>query len=130
MKGTVVAAAIIRLDNKILICKRAEGGSCSGLWEFPGGKLERNESLQECLLRELREELGLNTIIKDVYAQTSYQYAENKIEFTFFNTEIIGGELIMKVHQDIKWVVPAELKEYSFCPADVEVAERLRAELP
>lgn len=120
-----VTAAIIRKGDRILICRRAEGGSCSGLWEFPGGKLEQGENLEECLVRECREELGLHLRIKDVFAQTSYNYGDKDMEFTFFNTEIIGGELKMKVHQDIKWVKPEELRVYTFCPADVEVAERL-----
>lgn len=127
MKKTNVTAAIIRQDDKILICQRAEGGSCSGLWEFPGGKLEDGESLDECLVRECREELGLRIKIKEIYAKTSYKYGEKEMDFTFFNAEIIEGEIKMKVHQDIKWVNGQELKFYTFCPADVEIAARLRA---
>jgi 8-oxo-dGTP diphosphatase len=123
---TNVTAAIIRQDDKILICQRAEGDSCSGLWEFPGGKLEENETLEECLIRECREELGLKLKIKDVYLEKSWRYGEKEMELTFFNAEITDGEVKMKVHQDVKWATPQELGNYTFCPADVEVAERLR----
>jgi 8-oxo-dGTP diphosphatase len=122
---TNVTAAIIQQGDKILICRRAEGDSCSGLWEFPGGKQEENETLEECLIRECREELGLRIKIKDVYLKKSWRYGKKEMEFTFFNAEIIDGEVKMKVHQDIKWVMADELSNYIFCPADVEVAERL-----
>ncbi|HHV65176.1 MAG TPA: (deoxy)nucleoside triphosphate pyrophosphohydrolase [Peptococcaceae bacterium] len=125
ISSAYVTAAIIRQGDRILICRRAEGGSCSGLWEFPGGKLEQGESLEECLLRECREELGLHLKIKDVFARTSYNYGDKDLEFIFFSAEIIGGELKMKVHQEIEWVKPEELRFYAFCPADVEVARRL-----
>lgn len=126
MKRTNVTAAIIRQGGKILICQRAEKGNCSNLWEFPGGKQEAGETLEECLIRECKEELGLTIKIKNVYAKTSHKYGEREMDFIFFNAGIIGGEIKMKVHQDIKWVTAQELGGYTFCPADVEVAERLR----
>lgn len=125
---TKVAAAIIRQDDKILICRRGAGGSCSGLWEFPGGKLEDCETLEDCLIRECWEELGLLIKIKGIYTQTSHFYGDKKMDFTFFDAEIMSGEMQMSVHQDIRWVMPKELDKYAFCPADVEVAERLRRE--
>lgn len=122
---TKVTAAIIRQDDKILICRRGLGGSCSGLWEFPGGKLEIGETLENCLIRECQEELGLQIKIKDIFTQTSHIYGDKKMDFTFFNAEIISGEMKMSVHQDIQWVTPKELKHYTFCPADVEIARSL-----
>lgn len=125
MNRTKVTAAIIRLEDRILICQRAEGGSCPGLWEFPGGKLEAGESLEECLIRECKEELGMHIGIQDVYMQTSYKYSDKEMDFIFFRAEMINGEIKMKVHQDIKWVKVQELDDYIFCPADVEVVRRL-----
>jgi len=122
---TKVAAAIIRKGDKILICKRGAGGNCEFLWEFPGGKQEENESLEECLERELREELGVKIRIKGVFEKTTYKYADREIFFTFFNAEIVEGEPEPEVHEEIRWVSPGELSEYEFCPADVEIVKKL-----
>lgn len=122
---TQVAAAIIQKDKEILICKRGAGGSCAFLWEFPGGKLEMGETLEECLIRECKEELEINIAIKSVFAETTYKYPDREIAFTFFTAEIMGGELKMNVHNDMQWILPSELKDYEFCPADMEIIRRL-----
>jgi len=125
---TKVAAAIIRRDDKILICKRGAGGNCEFLWEFPGGKQERGETLEECLERELKEELGIKIRINGVFDETTYKYSDREISFTFFNAEISEGEPVPSVHQEIRWVYPAELKDYEFCPADKEIVKKLSEE--
>lgn len=122
---TQVAAAIIRKDGKFLICQRGAGGNCAFLWEFPGGKLEPDETLEECLIRECKEELEIEISVKGIFAETTYKYPEREIAFTFFEAEIIGGELKMNVHNDMQWVLPSELKNYKFCSADVEIMEKL-----
>ena len=121
-----VAAAIIRENDKILICKRGAGGNCAFLWEFPGGKLEKGETLEECLIRECKEELEINIAIKCIFAETTYKYPDREIAFTFFTADYIGGKMKMNVHQDIKWVLPNELKNYELCSADTGIVERLQ----
>ncbi len=120
-----VAAAIIRKDDKILICRRGEGGSCAFLWEFPGGKSEPGETPEQCLVRECREELdiGINTF--GIFAETAFKYPEREIHFTFLNAKIVSGDIHMDVHKDIKWVNPKDFAQYKFCPADVKITERL-----
>ncbi len=125
---THVTAAIIRRNGKILICQRAEGGSCAWLWEFPGGKVEKGETPEHSLIRECREELGLDIYVKGVFAEKTWKYPEREIAFTFYYANITGGELRMNAHNAICWVSPQELKNYTFCPADVEIAERLENE--
>jgi 8-oxo-dGTP diphosphatase len=120
-----VTAAIIYHNDKILICQRAEGSSCSLLWEFPGGKLEPGEMLEECIVRECKEELDIDIRPLKIYQQMSYQYPEREIYFTFFIAEILGGQIKKNVHKDIKWVEPSELGQYEFCPADVEIVNKL-----
>ena len=120
-----VAAAIIQKDEKILICQRSAGGNCAFLWEFPGGKLEPNESLEECLIRECKEELEIEISVIDIFVETTYKYPEREIGFTFYEAAIIGGELKMNVHNDMQWVFPSELVQYQFCPADLEIVEKL-----
>lgn len=120
-----VTAAIIRQDGKILICQRGEGGNCAFLWEFPGGKLEAGESEEECLIRECEEELGVHITIQGIFAETTFQYPDRRIAFTFFNANISSGELTPTVHKQVRWVTPKELSEYDFCPADTEIVQNL-----
>lgn len=122
---TKVAAAIIRHEGKLLICKRGSGGNCANLWEFPGGKQEANESLEECLERECKEELGVFVKINGIFDKTTYKYPDGEIYFTFFNAEIKEGELKPTVHKEIRWVTCSELSEYEFCPADRDIVKRL-----
>lgn len=120
-----VTAAIIKDKDKILICQRAEDDECNLLWEFPGGKREEGETLEECIIREIQEELGIGIKVMSVFAKTVYYYAEKEIHFTFFNAEIIVGNLKTMVHKDAKWVTKSELDKYIFMPADVEIVESL-----
>ncbi|AFV03491.1 hypothetical protein UNSWDHB_509 [Dehalobacter sp. UNSWDHB] len=122
---TQVTAAIIRQDDKILICQRDNTGSCPMLWEFPGGKQEEGESLEECLVRECQEELGVTIQVDEVFAESRYTYGDNEMCFTFFESRIIEGELERMVHRNIRWLRAEELGLYTFCPVDVEVVERL-----
>lgn len=123
---TQVAAAIIQKGKKILICQRGAGGSTAFLWEFPGGKLEPDETLEECLVRECKEELEIDIKVGKIFAETEYEYPDRRIAFTFFEAEITGGKIKANVHKDIKWVITAELMDYEFCPADIGIIKRLR----
>lgn len=120
-----VIAGIIRNNGKILICQRNGEGDLPLLWEFPGGKLEEGETVEECLVRECREELDVDIRVLGKYADTEYQYPNRTIAFSFFDAEIVSGEVQVNVHNDVKWVLPTELGDYTFCPADVEVVEEL-----
>lgn len=122
----VAAAIIVNKKGEILICQRREDSYCPLMWEFPGGKLESNETLQECLIRECKEELEINIEIKELFAETTYTYPERKIDFTFFISEIVTGEVKNNVHKNTKWISPSELNKYTFCPADVPVVEKLK----
>lgn len=121
-----VAAAIIERDGNLLICRRGPGGSCAFLWEFPGGKLEPGETPEACAVRECREELGVAVRIQSLYEKISYRYPECEVVLSFFRAEITAGNPKKTVHSEIKWVSPAELPDYTFCPADVEMIQRLR----
>lgn len=126
MKSITVAAAIIKNDRgEILICQRAKGGSMGGLWEFPGGKLEEGETLEECIVRECREELDIVIEPISIFANTEYQYPDRFIKFTFFNARIQMGKIQRLVHDDIKWVKVEQLRNYEFCPADVDIIKQL-----
>lgn len=122
---TQVAAAVLRKDGKIFICQRGAGGSCAFLWEFPGGKLEQGETLEECAVRECKEELNIDISVKGLFDETTYQYPDRKIVIAFFEADVTGGELKRNVHRDMRWVLPSELKNYEFCPADAEIIKKL-----
>ena len=120
-----VTAAIIRKGDKILICQRGKDDELPMLWEFPGGKLEAGETLEQCIIREIMEELSLEIKVMDVFAKTVYRFDQKEIYFTFFNAQIITGEMMLNVHNDAKWVSVREIKDYDFMPADIEIAQML-----
>lgn len=121
-----VSAAIIQnMQGEILICQRGSGGNCACLWEFPGGKQEPDETLEECLIRECKEEMEITISIIGLFAETLYTYPDQEIAFSFFKAEIIDGTIKKDIHNDIRWVSPIELCQYEFCPADMEVVDKI-----
>lgn len=120
-----VAAAILYKGEQILICRRGPGGSCGNLWEFPGGKLEPGESPEECVVRECREELGVEIELGPLYASTTYRYPDKEIAFSFFTGTIRQGDPCMRVHTALCWCPPRELPHYEFCPADRDLVRAL-----
>ena len=123
---TNVSAAIIKNEKgEILICQRGQGGSCAFLWEFPGGKEEEAESPESCLIRECREELSVCIEVNRLFLTTFYSYPDGDLYFSFFYATIVSGSLNMKVHRALKWVLPCELENHNFCPADTTVIRRL-----
>jgi 8-oxo-dGTP diphosphatase len=124
---TVVAALITR-ETKLLICQRRRDDKFPLLWEFPGGKVERGESLADALARELREELGVAaTIGKEVY-RTRHRYSELQNEFLliFFRASIASGASPANLSfERIEWTDPSALPQYNFLPADQELIRLL-----
>ncbi len=119
-----VAAALIEKDGRVLIAKR-KAGRFTGKWEFPGGKVEEDETPEECLKRELREELAIETQIGTLYLSTTYAYPHATIELLTYRASIVSGEIELREHSDARWVAPEELQNYDFPEADCAVIERL-----
>lgn len=128
----VSAAILINEENKVLMGKRKidESSSCSGLWEFPGGKRKRAESLEKCAIRECMEELGVEIKIDDCYHVDRHIYTEGVVELVFFLAHITSGEVEMRVHDDLAWFDYDELKGLDLCPGDNKLIERLMNERP
>lgn len=125
----VTAAIITRKEEskeQILICQRAADDECGLLWEFPGGKLEDDETLEECIIREIKEELDLDIRIKDIFMTNLYRFKKKEIFFTVFNAEITGGTLKLNVHNASVWISIKELDEYRFMPPDIRFIEELK----
>ena len=122
----IVAAAIIVREGRIFIARRPKGKSLAHHWEFPGGKQEPNETLPECLKRELREELGIEAQIGDFFMKSTFCYDFDSIELhCYFATVAPSTDVISNEHEQTAWVAPHELCNYNFAPADIPIIERL-----
>lgn len=113
-----VSAAILVRQGKTLFCRRAPGGSCGGLWEFPGGKIEPGESPVQCAVRECREELGVEIEILRPLGTAQHTYPDKRVKLHFFEGRILKGEPVLRVHTAFCWAPPALLTAYPACPAD------------
>jgi 8-oxo-dGTP diphosphatase len=120
----VVAAAIVECDDGFLVTRRQPGVHLAGLWEFPGGKCRRGETLELCLTRELREELDVDSVVGAEVFTTSHDYPDRRVELHFFRCALLGRP-VPQQGQEIRWVRRDRLRELAFPPADVELIERL-----
>lgn len=111
--------------RRVLVVLRAPGRALAGAWEFPGGKVEPGESLQECLVRELMEELGLRTRIGDIVTTSEYHYAHGSIQLVAMNATVLGGTVRLTVHDEVKWLLPADVAALPLAPADIPIAAKL-----
>ena len=123
----IVTAALISKDGLYLLCQRGEADKLAGKWEFPGGKVEEGETAEECLIREIREELCLQIDIADHYCDSLYRYADGAILLKAYRVTVTGGTMRLTVHSGAEWVEAAKLRDYDLLPADVEIAARLAA---
>jgi 8-oxo-dGTP diphosphatase len=121
-----VTAAIIMESGKVFIAKRKPPGRMPGLWEFPGGKIENGETPENCLKRELKEELDVDAQIGRHIGTSVYKYDFYTVELMAFRTRIVTGEIKLHDHADMAWVAPGELDKYAFAPADLPFVEMIR----
>lgn len=123
-----VAAAIIENDaGRILIARRRAGKSQAGLWEFPGGKLEPGETPEACLIRELREEMGIAIAPYARFGVNEHDYGAYFIRLIAYRAKYISGEIRLSDHDAYRWTAADELPGYEWAPADVPLANRLAA---
>ena len=124
----VVAVALVDIDGRVLIAKRPEGKKMAGLWEFPGGKVEAGETPEAALVRELHEELGIDTSGSCLAPLTfaSHEYDEFHLLMPLYVCRRWRGRITAKEHSEIKWVRPIRMAEYPMPPADVPLVAMLR----
>ncbi|MGV8839860.1 MAG: (deoxy)nucleoside triphosphate pyrophosphohydrolase [Bauldia sp.] len=116
----VVCGALVDADGRVLICQRPEGKTLSGLWEFPGGKVERDETPEAALVRELREELGIETGARCLspLSFASHDYGDFHLLMPLYLCRKWEGIPMPQEGQAVKWVWPKNLADYPMPPAD------------
>jgi mutator protein MutT len=121
-----VSAGLVFRDSRLLITQRYPGAHLGGLWEFPGGKRECNESFEACLTRELREELGIEIAVRELVETIEHEYPEKRVLLKFFRCEWRANEPQPLGCPAFAWVVREDLEHYAFPAADARLVERLR----
>lgn len=127
MTRIVVAAAVIERDGRILLTKRPPKGHLPGLWEFPGGKLEPGEAPTATVVRECREECGIEIEPVDIFEVTSHAYPERDVLLLFYACRWVSGEVQHIEVADHVWCLPSEMERYELPPADVPVVQKILA---
>tara|TARA_Y100001970_G_C14204157_1_gene842898 strand:- start:1830 stop:2204 length:375 start_codon:yes stop_codon:yes gene_type:complete len=121
-----VTAAVLKKEGKYLIAKRKKNDILGGLWEFPGGKIEEGETAEECLKREIKEELNIIVEVNELILSKIHKYPRGYFELIAFKVKYISGKIILNEHDDYKWVTYKQLKMYNFSPADIPIIDKLK----
>ena len=121
-----VVAALIWDGEKFLICQRPAHKSNALLWEFVGGKVEAGESHAEALIRECREELDITVTVGDLFMELTHTYPDITVHLFLYHAAIAEGVPQMLEHNDLRWITPADIPQYVFCPADDVILERIK----
>jgi mutator protein MutT len=121
-----VTAAILIENGRVLIARRRPGVAQAGLWEFPGGKVRPGESLEQCLKREIREELGIEIAVGEFFGESVYAYEDRTIRLLGYRVQAGAGKMAANDHAELAWVAVADLNRYRFCPADRPFVEKLQ----
>ncbi len=127
MKKTLfVVASLIWQQNRFLICKRPENKARGLLWEFVGGKVEQGETKRQALVRECKEELDIIVDVSDEYCHVVHEYDDVIVDLTLFNATILHGTPKLLEHVDMRWILPSEIDNFEFCPADVDILNKIK----
>ncbi len=127
----VGACALVDTDGRVLMCQRPKGKMFAGMWEFPGGKIEKGETPEQAIVRELREELGVEPCERCLqpFSFSSYAYDDFDLLMPFYICRQWDGFIRAREGQMIKWVFPKRLLDLSLVPADIFLAQQLRDRL-
>ena len=120
-----VVAGIIYKDNKFLIAQRNFKKSQGGLWEFPGGKIEKNETREEALVREIKEEFNADIKVDKYIGENIHHYPEKDIKLIFYKAKLISDKIELLEHEDCKWITKNEKDNFEFAGADIEVFDMI-----
>lgn len=123
---TEVVAALIWDNDRFLACQRPAHKARGLLWEFVGGKVEPGEAREAALIRECREELGVTVRPTGIFMDLVHEYPDLTVNLILYNAVITDGEIQLLEHNDARWITPAEIPDYQFCPADKEILDQIR----
>jgi 8-oxo-dGTP diphosphatase len=122
----LVAAAIIISNGRVLLARRKQGDSHQGFWEFPGGAVEPGETIEACLARELKEELGVDARVGEEIARNEHRSARGGMDLVALRAHVESDEFRLSAHDAVEWVAPRDLERYKLAPADIPIAAALR----
>lgn len=123
---TVVVAGLMIRDGRLLIARRPDGKHMAGKWEFPGGKIERGETPEEALERELSEELGVTAEVGRVYHAVAHSYAEKDVLLLAYRCRLLSGEPKAIEEAEVRWIEEDDLTAFEWAEADIPIVERLK----
>ena len=120
-----VSAAVVIDNETVLLARRNPDDKLEGFWEFPGGKIEANETPQQCLEREIQEELGVSSTAGDVFCESVFEYDHGKFKIIAIYTDLHSKGFTLSSHDKADWVPITELMNYKLMPADIPIAEKI-----
>ena len=120
-----VTAGVIINKDRVLLTRRAPEEKFAGGWEFPGGKIEDCETPEECLARELKEELSINVSVDKFCTEVTHDYGDVIINLIAYYCTMTGGEIQISVHDKYKWVKIIDLLKFNLLPADIPIAKKV-----
>lgn len=123
-----VVCGVVKNDGNVFICRRNTEKSLAGYWEFPGGKIEKDETHEEALKRELFEELQMLVEVKKFIGESSFDYGDYEVKLYCYLCDLINYEDVLKDHDSFNWVLVDDLTKYKLAPADIPFIEVLRNE--
>ena len=125
-----VVAALIEEGGKFLVCRRPANKARGLLWEFAGGKVEQGEEKAAALVRECREELGVELDVGEVFTELTHVYPDVTVRLTLFCARIAAGVQQRLEHAELRWATPQEMLSLEFCPADAPILRMLAGRTP
>lgn len=121
-----VTAALITESGRVFVAKRNPAARMPGLWEFPGGKIEKDETPEQCLRRELLEEFEIDVEVGSYVGTNVHTYDFGVVELMAFKAKIVGGDMRLNDHSEVAWVDAEEIGGYDFAPADIPFVQMIR----
>lgn len=129
-KIIAVGIALLNEENQVLIAKRPEHKPLGLKWEFPGGKVEENESLEACIIREIKEELNLDIIPMDYIGEENFDYDHSNVTLHLYTGRIINpNDMLLNEHIEAKWVNVDELSIFDFPAIDLPFIKKLKSHM-